>query len=104
VFAALLVSGCRSHGVIVTVRNHSGAEVRNLEVQYPGGSFGRSLLKNDESYTYRVKVLRPGTVTVAFEDPRGNIHRSTGPDYPANADGTLAVSIDESSNASYSRR
>jgi hypothetical protein len=96
--------GCRSHGVSVTVNNDSGGNVRNLEVQYPGGSFGKSVLPHSGSYSYRVKILREGAIMIAFDGPDGKTHRSTGPTYSSNADGNLTATIDRQNTVTYSQR
>ena len=86
------------------MRNESGTEIRNLEVQYPGGSFGKSALPKNGSYSYRVKVLRDGGILVAFEDVDGQAHQSTGPTYASNADGTLTVTINPQNTVTFAQR
>jgi hypothetical protein len=86
------------------VNNDSGGNIRNLEVQYPGGSFGKSVLPQSASYSYRVKILRGGAIVVAFDDPDGKTHRSTGPTYASEADGNLTATIDRQNTVTYSQR
>ena len=88
-----LLAGCRSHVIIVTVINHSGSEMRNLEVDYPGGSFGKESLPEGGSYTYRIKTLRSGDFTIAFEDPTGHARSKKGPKLTANQEGAMNVDV-----------
>jgi hypothetical protein len=93
IFFFCLLAGCRSHVIAVTVTNHSGAEIRNLEVNYPGGSFGKESLADGESYTYRIKTLRAGDFTIAFEDVGGHVRVKKGPKLNGNQEGFLNVEI-----------
>jgi hypothetical protein len=92
-FLLYLLAGCRSHVIVVTVTNHSGAEMRNLEVNYPGGSFGKESLASGESCTYRIKTLRSGEFTIAFEDAGGHAHAKKGPKLNGNQEGSLNVDV-----------
>jgi hypothetical protein len=89
----LLSAGCRSHVIAVTVENRSDAAIRNLEVTYPGGSFGKAHLNAGEDYTYRIKTLRDGNLTVSFEDAGGKSHPKQGPKLKADQEGALQVQI-----------
>jgi hypothetical protein len=91
--AFLSLAGCRSHVIVVTVANHSGGAIHNLEVNYPGGAFGKESLANDGTYTYRIKTLRQGEFAITFEDEEGRAHAKKGPKLQSNAEGALDVEI-----------
>lgn len=93
IFLFCLLAGCRSHVIVVMVTNHSGTELRNLEINYPGGSFGKESLADGESYTYRIKTLRAGDFTIAFEDLSGHARAKKGPKLNGNQEGSLNVDI-----------
>jgi hypothetical protein len=87
--------GCRSHVVSVTIHNATNATLRNVEFQYPGGSFGRNVLAPGESYTYRIKVMRSGS-SVLNLDANGTLRTKTGPSLQANSEGALQVEVTSS--------
>jgi hypothetical protein len=87
--------GCRSHVVSVTIHNATATTLRNVEFQYPGGSFGRTVLAPSESYTYRIKVMRPGS-PVLNVDANGTVRTKTGPSLQRDSEGNLQIEITDS--------
>lgn len=92
-FSFLILAGCRSHVIVVTIANHSGAAIQNLEVTYPGGSFGKASLAESETYSYRIKTLRNGGFAITYLDAAGRSRSKKGPALQANAEGALDVEI-----------
>jgi hypothetical protein len=91
---ATFLMACHSTGVNVTVRNNSSEEIRNLEVDYPGGSFGTSSVAGKGSYNYRIKPLGPGEVVVIFDLAGGAKFRQKGPALSRGEDDNLLITLD----------
>lgn len=98
----LLLAGCRatpSRGLpeaafIITVRNQ-GADIHQLEVDYPNASFGRDYVPSGESFTYPPKLIGSGPVKVTFNDSNGKSHTATGPVIQEGMRKNLVISIGE---------
>lgn len=96
------LGGCRarpSHGepeaaFQITVRNQ-GADIHQLEVDYPNASFGRDYLHSGASFTYPPKLIGAGPVKVMFNDSTGKSHAATGPVINEGMRTTLVISIGE---------
>ena len=100
VFVSLLVcsplTGCHSAFIEATVVNHSGGDVRLLEVDYPTASFGAETLANGGTYHYRFKVLGNGSTKASWTDAAGKDHSSGGPSLEEGQEGTLTVTLNAS--------
>jgi hypothetical protein len=62
----LFATGCKSPHVEVTVENHTGEEVRLLEVDYPSASFGADKLAAGGSMHYSVALQGEGPIKVQY--------------------------------------
>lgn len=100
---ALVITGCRPSGAnsnpddaafTITVKNE-GADIHQLEVDYPNASFGRDLLASGDSYTYPPKLMGSGPVKVMFNDSAGKSHTATGPVVQEGLRKNLVISIGE---------
>ncbi|GAC1649174.1 MAG: hypothetical protein NVS9B15_08260 [Acidobacteriaceae bacterium] len=89
----LLLTGCKSRYVELTVKNQSGAAVRTVEVDYPGGSFGKAQIPADQEFRYRFKSLQDGTLKMSFSDASGKFHVSDGPKWRENKSGRIEIDI-----------
>lgn len=98
----LLLAGCDatpSRGrpeaaFIITVRNQ-GADIHQLEVDYPNASFGRDYVPSGSSFTYPPKLIGSGPVKVTFNDSNGKSHTATGPVIQEGMRNDLVISIGE---------
>ena len=75
----LLLAGCNSAQLRVTVDNHSSAALRNVEVNYVSASFGVPYLAPAAGYHKYVEPLRSGKLQVKYVDEAGKEHVSIGP-------------------------
>lgn len=89
----LTVGGCHSAFVNATVLNHTGEQLRLIEVDYPSASFGSSDLANGASYKYRFKVLGSGLATLQWTDLHEKEHTSQGPALEEGQQGDLVIDI-----------
>lgn len=94
----LSLAGCRSRGINVTVTNTGDQPIHNLELDYPGGSFGRALIRPNDPLHYRIKVTRDGQMKLLFVESGGREHHENGPDVHAGDDGQMTVAIDRDGN------
>lgn len=109
-FASLLVipallAGCHARpsnghpaaAFVITVRNQ-GADVHQLEVDYPNASFGRDYLSSGASFDYPPKLIGSGPVKITFNDSAGKSHTATGPTVQEGLQKNLVISIGEDGN------
>ena len=98
----LLLAGCHatpSRGgpeaaFVITVRNQ-GADIHQLEVDYPNASFGRDYVPSGSSFNYPPKLIGSGPVKVTFNDSNGKSHTATGPVIQEGMRKDLVISIGE---------
>lgn len=98
----LLPSGCRSHHLDITVENHTGAEVRLLEVDYPNASFGAESLGPGASMRYRIQVQGNGPVKVQYSTAQNHqIAPVQGPELRQDQDGSLEIVLEPAGKAAF---
>jgi hypothetical protein len=85
--------GCRSRVIQVTITNTGREAIRNIEVQYPGGSYGVARLQPGTSHQYRIKPLSAATMQFSYEDSNGKQQIKSGPRVEKGQEGTLDVTI-----------
>ncbi|HWR37152.1 MAG TPA: hypothetical protein VN622_14915 [Clostridia bacterium] len=98
---ALITTACpkkNDPGTYVTVSNNSGAPLRNLELTFKGGSFGRSLLGKDESHRHWIQTGAPCHVFMSFEDSTGRQVPGKELDLGEKCPPELALDIDAQQN------
>jgi hypothetical protein len=78
----------------ITIHNQ-GADIHQLEVDYPNASFGRDYVRSGASFTYPPKLIGSGPVKVMFNDSAGKSHTASGPVIKEGMRATLVVSIGE---------
>jgi hypothetical protein len=96
----LLLSGCRSRFVEVTIVNQ-GPVVRLVEFDYPSASFGINQLAPGGKYNYRFKIQGNGPLSLAYVDASGKTHTFTGPTVDLGDQGTLLVSVGPAGGVSW---
>jgi hypothetical protein len=101
-FSALIcllsLAGCRSRGISVTITNTGDQPTHNLELDYPGGSFGTPAIQPNTPFHYRMKITREGQMKLLFVESNGREHHENGPNVHAGDDGNLTVAIDRDGN------
>jgi hypothetical protein len=86
------LSACGKRYVELTLTNNSTEPLRTFEIDYPGGSFGRTNLAPGQSFHYRFKSLHDGQLKLIYSDSTGE-HQKPGPEWKENQNGTMTVSI-----------
>jgi hypothetical protein len=87
----LLAAGCKSPHVQITVVNHTGADVKLLEVDYPSASFGADTLGADSVYSYSVALQGEGPIKVQYTAPDRTQPQATGPTVTEGQAGKLEI-------------
>ena len=100
-FLCLALSGCTAHVVEVDIVNHRDSAIRNLEVTFGGGSYGRSSIAAGATNHNRIKIFSTAPLQVQFDDVSGKHFSYSGPQFGKNADGSVTLTIDDS-NATWS--
>ena len=85
--------GCRSHVIQMEVVNQSGGVIRNLEVRYPGGSYGLAAMSPGQRHVYRIKSFHPAAIQLDYIDSSGHPHNEVGPRLAKDDEGSIVVSI-----------
>jgi hypothetical protein len=75
----LLLAGCTSRVTTVHITNDTGAEIRNVEVEYQGGSYGISHLAAGKTHDWRIKPFGDKPLSIAYLDAANKQHRVPGP-------------------------
>ena len=82
----------------MTIINTGEQAIHNLEVDYPGGTFGTAAIQPNVSFHYRVKITRDGQMKLIFQEGNGREHHENGPEVHASDDGEMTVTIDKDAN------
>ncbi len=80
--------------VDTTIKNHSGAPITLLELDYPSASFGTQNLRDGAEFHYRFKILGNGALKLLYTDAKGGEHTSQGPALTEGSEGLLSITID----------
>ncbi len=91
----LSCSGCQSRFIVATIENDTDQPVRMVEIDYPGASFGVSVLAPHSRYSYRFKALGTGPLALSYNENAGATHTSAGPIVNDSQGGVLRVKIGE---------
>jgi hypothetical protein len=90
----LMAASCRSYIVRVTVVNHTGGSVNQLEVDYPNASFGVDTLPAGGVYQYRLQLQDSGPVKVQYSAGEKQQYTSTGPTLHEKQQGEMEIVLD----------
>jgi hypothetical protein len=101
---SLTAVGCRSHGIDVTIQNNAKAPLRNIELDYPGASFGTGSILPGASYWYHIKPTEDGEITLSFEQEDGKTFKHKEPAVHAGEDGRMIIIVDQNSSKQWSVR
>lgn len=94
----IYLTGCRSRGINITITNTGSQPIRNIELDYPGGTFGTPTIQPNDSFHYRMKILGDGQMKLIFQESDGREHHENGPEIHAGDDGEMTVAIDKDGN------
>jgi len=74
----VLCSGCNyiEPVMYVEIANRSGQKMENLVVQYPRGTFGLSVLGDQQTHRRMLTLGEPCKFTITFQDPSGKTQSS----------------------------
>jgi len=87
--------GCHSTGVNVTIQNNAKVPLRNVELDYPGATFGTSNIAPGGSFWYHIKPTKDGAVTLSFDEESGKSFKQTGPTVHQGRDERLVLVVDQ---------
>jgi hypothetical protein len=89
------LQACHSTGVDVTIRNNARVPMRNVELDYPGASFGTGSIGAGSSYSYRIKPTGSGQLVLSFDQENGKAFKEPGPKIDRGIDATLTIIVDQ---------
>jgi hypothetical protein len=87
------IGGCRSRTITISIHNGGEHAVRNVEVQYPGGSYGAAQIGPGYTHGYKIKPRSAGTMVISYVDPAGNTQRKNGPRVAVDQEGELKIIV-----------
>ena len=88
-----VAASCQSYIVHVTVVNHTGGVVNQLEVDYPSASFGVDTLQPGAVYHYRLQLQDSGPIKVQYTEGEKQQYKSTGPTVHEKQQGNLEITL-----------
>jgi hypothetical protein len=97
-------AACHSTGVNVTIRNNGHAAIRNVELDYPGASFGIGTIGAGSSYSYRIKPTGNGQMVLSFDQENGKSFKEPGPKIDRGVDANLVVLVDQDASNQWRMR
>jgi hypothetical protein len=92
-FCAMFITGCRSRTIMVSIRNTGESPIHNVEVQYPGGSYGAPQIGPGYTHAYRIKPRSAGTIQITYVDDAGKQYQKSGPRVEPDQEGTAEITI-----------
>lgn len=87
----LAAAGCRSRHIEINIENHTGSEIRLLEVDYPSASFGADSLAAGANFHYRVQLIGSGPLTISYAGASGKQNKIKGPNLAEPQQGHLDI-------------
>lgn len=86
-----MAASCRTYIVNVTVVNHTGGVVNQLEVDYPNASFGVDTLPAGGEFHYHLQLESSGPIKVQYTEGVKQEYKSTGPTVHEQQRGDLEI-------------
>jgi hypothetical protein len=93
-FVCLGLCACHSPYVQTAIVNHTGGDVKLIEVDYPYASFGTQQLAENATFNYRFKILGSGPVKITFTGSDRQVHTATGPTLKLGQQGNLTMVLE----------
>lgn len=97
---ALGCAGCKSPGVTLNVINDSRAVIHNIEIDFPGGSYGISSLRAGERRFRWVRLIGAAPLKIDFVDDRNQPHTAKLVDLHAGENGLVVIHLLEGGRVS----
>ena len=97
-----LVAGCATPAVSVSVKNVGTTPLKNIEVVYPGGTFGISNLEPGQTFNYTLRPTGPGSMEVSWPQKNGKPFKNPGPKLDKNYKGSVQIEVGEDKFSFYS--
>lgn len=102
IVSLLVLTGCKSAHINVTVLNHTGETIKLVEVDYPSASFGIDSLNSGGSYQYLIQVRLSGKMKVQYTDASTlKIVKIEGPELKEGQQGRMTVVLQPDGKADF---
>ena len=96
-----LLGGCLSPAVSVSVKNVGTTQLNNIEVNYPGGTFGIGSLAPGQTFNYQLKPTGPGNVEISWPQKNGKPVKNPGPRLNKDYKGSIQFEVGEDKYSFY---
>jgi hypothetical protein len=90
---ALGCAGYKSPGITLNVMNDSGAVIHNIEIDFPGGSYGIASLRAGERRSRWVRLIGSAPLKIDFVDDRNQSHSANLIDLHAGENGSVGIHV-----------
>ena len=90
---ALGCAGYKSPGVTFNLVNDSGAVIHNIEIDFPGGSYGISSLRAGEHRSRWVRVIGSAPLKIDFVDAGNQSHTANLIELHAGENGSVVIHL-----------
>lgn len=94
-----LLAGCAAHVVEVDIANRTDKPIRNIEVTFGGGTYGKSSIPAGTINHNRIKVFSTAPIQVQFDDASGKHITTNGPQLGKNYEGAVTLTIGAAGNS-----
>jgi hypothetical protein len=101
--SAILLSGCHSATVNVSIENKSGGTLQMIELDYPSASFGVNALADGAAYPYKFEVHGSSELHISYSDAAGVGHKADGPVMRDGDAGDLLITLGTDGRVSWQR-
>jgi hypothetical protein len=93
-------SGYKSPGVTLNVINDSGAVIHNIELDFPGGSYGIASLRPGERRSRWVRLIGSAPLKIDSVDDRNQSHSANLIDLHVGENGSVVIHLREGGTVS----
>jgi hypothetical protein len=102
-FALLMSVACHYNdsGTFISVTNHSGEPLTDIEVSFPRGTFGHPRLQNGEVFRHWGPANKHCNVTIKFADDAGRDYPGKDFDFGEHCPPEIQLDIDAQKNVSF---
>ena len=93
IISFIILTGCRSRVIKITVINSSTEKISNVVIDYPGATFGIASLAPDKTFPYSIKPNDTGPLKIQFANAHGIDRNATGPVVHKNDEGSVEIRL-----------
>ena len=98
---SMVLSGCHSAHIEVSVENRTGSAIRLMEVEYPSASFGADSLGAGATMHYRIQLQGTGPLKIQYTAENNHQAQIPGPELAQGQEGKLEIVLQPGDKADF---